>query len=309
MKIMVMGSGGVGGYYGALLARQGNDVTFIARGTHLEAIRTNGLQVKSIFGDFTIHPAKAAVAPAEAGTVDLILFCTKTYSTDEAARALLPVIGPQTAVLSLQNGVDACERIGNIVGVEHVVGGATWLSSAVEAPGVIRQVSQFRRVVIGELDGRRSERIEWMYQVLKETGITVEIADDIQKVLWTKFVFISAASSLGALTRLPIGEYRGVPQTRTMIVSLMREVEALARAQGIALDEDVVQKALEFMDAAAPHIKASMQLDVENGRRTEMESMVGVIGRRGREHGVPTPTADFVYASLLPVELKAQAGS
>lgn len=309
MKIMVMGSGGVGGYYGALLARQGNDVTFIARGAHLEAMRTNGLQVKSIFGDFNIQPARAAAAPEEAGTADLILFCTKTYSTEEAARALLPVIGPQTTVLSLQNGVDACERIGKIVGVEHVVGGATWLSSAVEAPGVIKQVSQFRRVVIGELDGRRSERIEWIYQVLKETGIVVEISDDIQKVLWAKFVFIAAASSLGALTRLPIGEYRAVPETRQMIVSLMREVEALARAQGIAVDEDVVQKSLEFMDAAAPHIKASMQLDVENGRRTELDSMVGVIGRKGREHGVPTPTADFVYASLLPVELKAQAGS
>jgi len=306
MKIIVMGSGGVGGYYGALLARHGNDVTFIARGAHLEAIRTNGLQVKSIFGDFSIHPAKAEAEPAQAGEADLVLFCTKTYSTEEAARALLPAIGPKTAVLSLQNGVDACERIGKIVGEEHVVGGATWLSSAVEAPGVIKHVSQFRRVVIGELDGRRSERIEAIDKVLKETGITVEIADDIRKVLWTKFVFISAASSLGSLTRLPIGEYRDVPETRQLIVSLMREVEALARAQGIALDQDVVQKALEFMDAAAPHIKASMQLDVENGRRTELDSMVGVIGRKGRELGVPTPAANFVYASLLPIELKAQ---
>jgi 2-dehydropantoate 2-reductase len=307
MKIMIMGSGGVGGYYGALLARQGNDVTFIARGAHLEAIRANGLLVKSIFGDFRVYPAQATATPASAGTVDLVLFCTKTYSTDEAARALLPVISSQTAVLSLQNGVDACERIGKIVGEEHVLGGATWLSSAVEAPGVIKQVSQFRRVVIGELDGKRSERIQRIYQVLKETGITVEIADDIQKILWTKFVFIAAASSLGSLTRLPIGEYRGVPETRQMIVNLMREVEALARAQGIVLEEDVVQKSLDFIDASAPHIKASMQLDVENGRRTELESMVGVIGRKGRELGVPTPTADFVYASLLPIELKAQA--
>ncbi|NWG35789.1 MAG: ketopantoate reductase family protein [Chloroflexi bacterium] len=306
MKIIVMGSGGVGGYYGALLARRGNDVTFIARGAHLEAIRTNGLQVKSIFGDFSLHPAKAVSAPAEAGEADLVLFCTKTYSTEEAAQALLPAVGPKTAVLSLQNGVDACERIGKIVGVEHVVGGATWLSSAVEAPGVIKHVSQFRRVVIGELYGRRSERIEAIDKVLKDTGITVEIADDIRKVLWTKFVFISAASSLGSLTRLPIGAWRAVPETRQMVTNLMREVEALARAQGIALDDDVVQKSLDFMDNAAPHIKASMQLDVENGRRTELDSMVGVIGQKGRELGVPTPTADFVYAALLPIELKAR---
>lgn len=308
MKIMVMGTGGVGGYYGGLLAQKGNDVTFIARGAHLEAIRTKGLQVKSIHGDFTVSPAKATDQPAEAGLVDLILFCTKTYSTDEAAQSLLPAIGPQTAVLSLQNGVDAVERIGKIVGVEHVLAGATWLSSAVEAPGVIKQVSQFRRVVIGELDGRRSERIQSIYEVLKDTGIEVEVSENILKVLWTKFVFISAASSLGSLTRLPIGEWRTPPQTRQMVISLMREVEALARAQGIALEEDVVQKSLDFIDASAPHIKASMQLDVENGRRTELESMVGVIGRKGRELGIPTPVADFVYAALLPIELKATRG-
>lgn len=308
MKIIVMGTGGVGGYYGGLLARQGNDVTFIARGAHLEAIRSKGLQVKSIHGDFTVSPAKATDKPAEAGIADLVLFCTKTYSTDEAAQALLPAIGPQTAILSLQNGVDSVERIGKIVGVEHVLGGATWLSSAVEAPGVIKQVSQFRRIVIGELNGARSERIQSISEVLKSTGIDVEVSENILKVLWTKFVFISAASSLGSLTRLPIGEWRTAPETRQMVVSLMREVEALARAQGIALDEDVVQKSLDFIDASAPHIKASMQLDVENGRRTELESMVGVIGRKGRELGVPTPTADFVYASLLPIELKAVRG-
>lgn len=308
MKIMVMGTGGVGAYYGGLLAGQGNDVTFIARGAHLEAIREKGLQVKSIFGDFTVSPAQATDNPAEVEGADLILFCVKTYHTDEAVEAIRPVISPKTAVLSLQNGVDAVERIGKGVGLDHVLGGATWLSSAIEAPGGVKQMSQFRRIVFGELDGRRSERIQSIFAVLKNTGITVEVSENILKILWSKFVFISAASSLGSLTRLPMGEYRSVPETREMIVSLMREVEALARAQEIALDEDVVQKSLEFMDNAAPHIKASMQLDVEGGRRTELDSMVGVIGRKGRELGVPTPTADFVYASLLPIELKARTG-
>ena len=306
MKIMVMGTGGVGAYYGGLLAQQGNDVAFIARGVHLETIRANGLQVKSIFGDFTVSPAKATDKPAEIGPVELILFCTKTYSTDEAAQAILPAIGPQTAVLSLQNGVDATDRIGKIVGAEHVIGGATWLSSAVEMPGVIKQVSQFRRIVFGEMDGTRSERIQSIYDVLKNIGATVEVSENILKILWTKFVFISSASSFGSLTRLPMGEYRSVPETRAKIIGLMSEVEAVARVQGIDLDEDVVQKSLDFMDNAALHIRASMQLDVEAGRRTELESMVGVIGRKGRELGVPTPTADFIYAALLPIDLKAR---
>lgn len=306
MKILIMGTGGVGGYYGGLLARQGNEVTFIARGDHLDAIRRDGLKVNSIHGDFTISPASATDTPGEVGAVDLILFCTKTYHTEEAAQAIRPTVGPQTAVLSLQNGVDAAERIGKIVGMEHMLGGATWLSSAVQAPGVIKQVSQFRRIVFGELDGARSERAQNIHEVLKSTGINSEISINILKILWTKFVFISAASSFGSLTRLPIGDYRSIPETRAMITSLMREVEAVARAQDIDLDEDVVRQSLQFMDSAAPHIQTSMQLDVASGRRTELESMVGVIGRKGRELDVPTPVADFIYASLLPVEEKAR---
>lgn len=305
---MIMGTGGVGGYFGGLLAQQGNNVTFITRGAHLEAIQKKGLQVKSIFGDFTVSPAKATDDPSRVGAVDLILFCTKTYSTDEAAKSIQSAVGSQTAVLSLQNGVDAVERIGAVVGVEHLLGGATWLSSAVEAPGIIKHVSQFRRIVFGELNGNRSERIQSIYEVLNKTGVTVEATDNILKILWTKFVFISAASSFGSLTRLPMSEYRSVPETRGTIIALMREVKAVAHAQGVALDEDVVQQSLEFMDNAAPHIKASMQLDVAIGHRTELESMVGVIGRKGRESSIPTPVADFIYASLLPVELKARRG-
>ena len=306
MKILIMGTGGVGGYYGGLLAQQGNEVTFIARGAHLYALRHDGLRVKSIHGDFTLSPADATDEPINVGPVDLILFCVKTYHTDEAAQAIRPAVGRHTVVLSLQNGVDAAERIGNVIGMEHVVGGATWLSSAVEAPGVIRQVSQFRRIVFGELAGGQSARIQSIFEVLNPTGITVEISENIRKVLWTKFVFISAVSSIGSLTRLPMGEYRAVPQSRSLLTNIMQEVEALARAEGILLDPDVVQQSLEFVDSSGPHIKPSMQLDVETGHRTELESMVGVIGRKGRELGVPTPVADFVYNSLLPVELKAR---
>jgi 2-dehydropantoate 2-reductase len=306
MKIAIMGTGGVGGYYGGLLAQRGHDVTFIARGEHLKAIQENGLQVKSIHGDFHVKAAQATDDPTRIGPVDLVVFSTKTYSIDEAAKQIKPLVGAETTVLPLQNGIDAADRIGTIVGMEHLLGGVTWISSAVEAPGVIKQISQFRRVVTGELDGQATARVQAVYKAFEETGITAELSENILKVLWTKFVFISTASSLGSLTRLPIGIYRSVPETRAMMTGLMQEVEAVARAQGVELDPDVVQKSLDFVDNAAPHIKPSMQLDVEAGRRSELESMIGVIGRKGRELGVPTPVADMVYASLLPGELAAQ---
>jgi 2-dehydropantoate 2-reductase len=303
---MIMGTGGVGGYYGGLLAQQGNEVTFIARGAHLYALRHEGLKVKSVHEDFTLPTVNATDSPANVGPVDLILFCVKTYNTDDAAQTLRPAVGEQTVVMSLQNGIDAAERIGRVVGREHVVGGATWLSSAVEAPGVINQISQFRRIVFGEFNGGLSERIHSIQKVLENTGITVEASENIQKILWTKFVFISSVSSLGSLTRLPMGDYRSVPEARALLTYIMQEVTALAHAQGVLLEPDVVQKSLDFIDNSAPHIKPSMQLDVEAGRRTELESMIGVIGRKGRELGIPTPAADFVYASLLPVELAAR---
>lgn len=309
MKIVVMGAGGAGGYYGGLLSRQGHDVTLVARGEHLAAIQKNGLQVKSVFGDFTVFPAKATERPAQTEIPDLILFCTKTYSTDEALERMMPVVGKDTTVLSLQNGIDAAERIGKLVGIEHMIGGATWISSAVEAPGVIKQVSDFRRIVIGELNGEMTPRIEAIHQAFKDTGITAELSDYILKVLWTKFVFISAASSFGSLTRLPMAEYRHIPETRALIVQLMRETEALARSQGVYLDADVKEKALAFIDNAGPTIKASMQLDVESEHPSEIESILGVIGRKGRETGIPTPVADAIYAMLLPVETHARGKS
>ena len=307
MKILIMGTGGVGGYYGGLLAQQGRQVTFIARGPHLDAIRSDGLKVKSVHGDFTIFPANATQDPGEAGPADLVLFCVKSYNTDEAARQIQPAVGPGTVVVSLQNGIDAAERIGNLVGMEHVVGGVTWLSAAVEAPGVIRQVSQFRRIVLGELAGSYSRRVDSISEAFKNTGVTVETSEDIWKVLWTKLVFITAVSSLGSLTRLPMGDYRSVPEARNLLFRIMKEVEAVARAQDISLDTDVVEKWLAFIDGSAPQIKPSMQVDVEAGRRTELESMIGVVSRKGHEQGVPTPVIDFVYAALLPVEQKARS--
>ncbi len=306
MKIAVIGSGGVGGYYGGLLAQQGHAVTFVARGAHLEAIRKNGLQIKSVHGDFTVKPAATAESPAEIGPVDLVLFCTKTYDTDRAAESIRPILTPETAVLSLQNGIDAAERIGRVVGIAHMLGAATWIASVIESPGVISQVSAFRRIVLGELDGRITPRALAIYEVLKAAEITVELTDNILKVLWTKFVFIAAVSGVGALTRLEMGDYRAVPETRGLLTGIMREVEALARMQNIALDADVVEKSLAFIDASAPAIKASMQRDIEAGHVSEVEAIIGIIGRKGRELGIPTPFSDVVYAALIPIDLKAR---
>jgi 2-dehydropantoate 2-reductase len=306
MKIAIVGTGGVGGYYGGLLSQTGHDVTFIARGEHLRAIRSSGLQVKSKFGDFLIKPANATDVPAEVGAVDLVLFCTKTYRTDEAAQAAMALIGPGTTVLSLQNGVDAADRIGAIVGAEHMLAGATWLSAAIEAPGVIEQVSDFRRIVLGEMNGSTTSRLQSVHDALKATGATVEISQAILGVLWTKLVFISAVSGFGSLTRLPMAAYRAVPETRALITTMMRETSAVAAAHGIKLAPDVVQTWLAFIDNVGPTIKASMQLDVEAGRPSELESLIGVIGRKGRERGIATPLADMLYGSLLPGDLKAR---
>jgi 2-dehydropantoate 2-reductase len=302
MKIAVMGTGGVGGYYGGLLARSGQEVIFIARGEHLRAIQKNGLRVKSVHGDFLIHPARAVEDPAEIGPVDLVIFTVKTYDLAAAAAAILPLLGPQTAILSLLNGIDAAEQIGGNAGAHRVIGGATWLSAAVEAPGIIGQYSPFRRIVAGELDGLETPRVRAVVETFRAAGAEAEIAADIRKILWTKFVFISATSALGTLTRVPVGDYRDVPETRAAVRAALEEVAAVGRADGITLDPDIVERTIEFIDAAAPAIKPSLQRDVEAGRKSEMESMIGVVVRMARNRGVPVPVLSLAYALLLPGE-------
>jgi 2-dehydropantoate 2-reductase len=307
MKIAVMGSGGVGGYYGGLLAAAGQEVTFIARGEHLQAIRDKGLQIKSVHGDFTVSPAKATDRPGEVGAVELVIVATKTYHTDEAAQAIKPLIGADTVVISLQNGIDAAERIGSVVGKEHMVGGATWLSAAVEAPGRIGQYSQFRRIALGEMDGQITPRAQAIASVLAKTPAVIELVPNITHLLWTKFVFISAISALGGLTRVAIGDYRQVPEAREVLAQAMTEVVAVAKASGVTLEEDIIAKTLAFIDASAPDIRPSMQRDLEAGRTSELESLIGVVVSLGRAHGVPTPVMGLAYALLKPAHVKAHA--
>ncbi len=306
MKFAIMGTGGIGGYYGGLLARTGKDVTFIARGAHLQAIREKGLIVKSVHGDFTIFPAVATDDPTEVGPVDVILFTTKTYQTDEAARLIKPMVGSNTVVVPLQNGIDAVERIGAEVGMEHMLSGTTWCSVAIEAPGVIGQYSQFRRIALGELNGKTTTRLQAVHEALQSAGLTVELSDNILKVLWTKFVFIAPVMLMGSLTRMTFGDYRDVPEARAVLTEAINEVAALAQASGVTLDTDVAAKTLAFIDSSEAGIKPSMQRDVESGKPSELESMIGVAVRLGAQHKVPTPVMRFAYAMLKPRELKAQ---
>ena len=307
MKIAIMGTGGVGGYYGGLLAQAGHEVTFIARGAHLSALREKGLQVRSVFGDFRVSPVSATDQPAQAGPVELVIVTTKTYHTDDAAHLIKPMVGPDTMVVSFQNGVDAADRIGQIVGMEHLLGGATWLSAAIEEPGVIGQYSQFRRIAVGELDGKITPRAETLREVFQSTGATVELVPNIEQVLWTKFVFISAISALGGLTRVTMGEYRDVPEARAVLTEAIREVVAVAQAKEVALAPDIVSSTLQFIDGSAANIQPSMQRDLEAGRMSELESLVGLVVRLGAKSGAATPVMNLAYAVLKPGEVKARS--
>ncbi len=306
MKIAIMGTGGVGGYYGGLLARAGEEVIFIARGAHLEALRQKGLQVKSVHGDFHVLDVRATDRPQEVGPVDLILFTTKTYQTEEAARSIQPLIASHTTILPLQNGVDAADRIGRLVGRDHLLGGTTWVFALIEAPGVIGQYSEFRRIVLGEFDGSMTSRVQSIHQVLKQTGATVEAVDNISEILWTKFAFIASISAMGSLTRVPIGEYRSVPESRAVLIEAIGEVSAVAHAKGVRLPHDIVAKTVSLIDESGPKLIPSMQRDVESGRRSELESIIGVVVDLGVALSVPTPVMRLAYAVLKPGQVKAQ---
>lgn len=306
MRLAIMGSGGVGGYFGGLLAQAGHDVTFIARGEHLQAIQRQGLRVESVHGDFVVAPAHATDDPVTVGPVDLVLFATKTYHIEQAAAAMRPLVGPGTAVLPLHNGIDASERTIAVLGAGPVLGGLCYVGSMVSAPGCVKQVSQFRRVIVGELDGGVSPRVEAIVATLAASGAAAEATDDIQKARWTKFIFIAPFSGIGSVARVPAGLIAGSPETRALLECAMLEVEAVARAAGVALDADIVAKTMAFCDNMSPGQTASMQRDVMDGKLSELESMIGVIVRMGAELGVPVPTFRVLYGALLPQERQAR---
>ncbi len=310
MRFAIMGTGGVGGYFGGLLAHGGHDVTFIARGEHLAAIREHGLQVESIHGDFTVQQARATGRPEEVGAVDAVLFATKTHQLEAAAEAMKPMIGPHTLVIPLHNGIDSAERTAAVVGSEPVVGGLCYVGSMIAAPGVIRQNSPFRRVIVGELPGSTtigSARVQPIVDALAATGAVAEVSDDIQAARWSKFAFIAPFSAVGAATRVPAGEMRDLPDTRALLHDAIREVVAVARLSGVNVASDLAETTIAFFDSLPPHMMASMQRDVLDGRPSELDSMVGVVQRIGREVGAETPVFRALYAALQPQERRSRA--
>jgi 2-dehydropantoate 2-reductase len=303
MKIAVVGTGGVGGYFGGLLAHSGQDVTFVARGAHLEALR-QGLQVQSVHGDFSVSPAKATDQMATIGPVDLVLICVKDFQLEGIMPLLQPVIGPETVLLPLLNGVRAGAKLAERFGRQQTMGGLCRVVSFVAEPGVIKQLSPFRSVTFGEWDGRRSERAQRIYEAMAAADIDVTLTDDIEKAMWTKFIFITAYSGVGAVVRLPAGGLRACPETMEMLRSAVDEIVAVGRAKDVALDEDVAEKTMAFVEGLPDDATASMQRDVQDGRFFELEAMTGSLVRNGQLLDVPTPVNQFIYATLKP-QLKA----
>jgi 2-dehydropantoate 2-reductase len=300
VRIAIVGAGGVGGYYGGLLARAGNEVALIARGAHLEAIRAAGLCVESVHGDFAVRPYLATDDPAEVGPVDLVLFTVKTYDLEAAGRAAQPLVGPETVVLPLENGLDAPEQLGALLGAEHVLPGVTHVSSTVAAPGAIRQTSPLRRITFGEAGGSATPRAERVRDVLAGSGIEAVLTADVQAALWAKFTFIAAVSGVCAAGRLPMGRVLATPETRALYVEALREIEAVARATGVPVAETVVADTLRLSEGFPATTKPSLLVDLEAGRRLELEALNGAVVRRGEALGVATPVHRALYALLLP---------
>ena len=249
MRIAIFGTGGTGGYFGAQLARAGEDVVFIARGAHLKAIRTHGLRVETSGGEILIQPATAADDPAQVGVVDAVIVGVKTWQVTEAARAMQPMIGPETFVVPLQNGVEAASQLAEVLGAGHVLGGLCGTISWIAGPGHIRSIGDAHFIKFGELDNRPSERAERLRHVFERAGVKVEVPPDIHVSLWEKFLFVVSFGGVGAVTRAPIGVIRTLPETRQMLEQCLREIVAVARARRIALTDASIEKSMAFLDS------------------------------------------------------------
>ncbi len=289
MRITVFGAGGVGGYFGARLAQAGCDVGFVARGEHLRALRTSGLAVESPLGDVALAPVRASDDPAALGAADLVLVCVKLWDLDAAVRALAPVVGPQTAVLSLQNGVQKDDVLVRAFGPGAVIGGVAYVSAGLARPGVVRHHGALQKLVVGELDGRTSARVAALHAAAVRAGIDASVAADVRRATWEKFVFLVGMSAATASMRASIGPIREEPRTRAFLLDVMREVVAVGRARGAPLEPDYAEQRLAFCDSLPGSMEASMYADLQRGARLELAWLSGAVADLGREAGVPTP--------------------
>jgi 2-dehydropantoate 2-reductase len=300
MRIAVVGAGGVGAGFGAALAKAGADVTFIARGAHLAAMKSAGLKVQSPRGDTHLAPTQATDDPASIGAVDFVLFCVKLWDVESAGQAIKPLIGPDTAVIPLQNGIDAAERLIPILGSKAVMGGVAQISASIIAPGVIQQVGTFMRMIFGELDGSKSKRAEDFLALCLKSGFDATLSEQILTELWMKFILLASNASIMALARQPIGKLRDDPDIGPIFRASWQETVDVGRARGVALPPDAIDRIFDFVSHAPPAMKPSMALDLERGNRLELPWLGGKVVALGRELGVPTPTHSLMYAMLKP---------
>lgn len=293
----IMGSGGVGGYFGSRLAKNGFDTTFIARGAHLQAMRDAGLRIEGPDEAFTIK-VKATDDPQEIGPVDFVIFAVKLWDMHDAAAACKPLIGPNTAAVSLLNGIDSEDALAAILGRDHVMGGVAGVSATIAAPGFIKKFGPFGVIRFGELDRRRSLRAQKFGDALTEAGIGAEHSDDIDVAIWHKFVLLTGLSAMTSLTRYSIGRIRSDPDTRDLLIQIMTETLQVGKAAGVSLPDSLVDERLRFMDTMPPEIRASMSVDLLAGRRLELPWLSGAVVRKGGELGVPTPASAFICKAL-----------
>ena len=301
MRIGVMAAGGVGGYFGARLAAAGHDVVFFARGAHLAALRQHGLKVESVLGNLHLTEVQATDDPAQVAPVDVVLFAVKLWDTERAAESLRPIVGPDTRVITVQNGIDARERLEPILGRGRVVPGLAQIATVIGSPGVIVHTSKFALIRCGHPGGHADPPLTAFVEAARKAGIDIAVSETIEVELWQKFVFLSSLAGITAATRLPIGPLLADPETRGLFHSLLREVVGVGRASGVGLPADGADKALAFADATLPpDMKASMAHDLERGNRIELDWLTGKVVELGRALGVPTPVSGVVYAILKP---------
>ncbi len=306
MRIAIFGTGGVGGYFGGRLALAGQDVTFFARGSHLAAMQAEGLRVESVKGSFRLQPVQATDTPEQAGTMDAVLVGVKAWQVAQAAQKMRPLVGEQTVVLPLQNGVEAAAQLADVLGAAHVLGGYCLISSFIAGPGVIRHMGVEPYIFLNELDNQPSPRVERLRDIIAGAGVNVEVPADIHAAIWRKFMFIASISGICAVARMPADVARSVPETRQLIEQAVWEIIHLGRARGVALPDEVFGATMDYVDTMPVGMVPSMARDIELGRPSELSTQSGAVARLADTAGVAVPVHTFVYHSLLPLERRAR---
>lgn len=307
MRIAIFGSGGVGGYFGARLAQAGEEVIFIARGEHLNAMQSHGLRVDSLAGNFSLDTVNVTDKPSEVGEVDVILVGVKAWQVSAAAQAMRPLVGKNTFIVPLQNGIEAPSQLAAVVGTEHVLGGLCGIIAFLVEPGHIRHAGADPFVAFGELNNQVTERVKILQSAIaKSEGAKANVPPDINVAMWDKFMFVTAWSGLGAITRSPIGTFRSQPETREMLRQALTETYEVARARDVGLAPDSVNAMIARYDKLPEAGTASMQRDIMAGRASELEQQNGAVVRLGKETGVETPINSYIYHTLLPLERRAR---